>query len=610
MRLSDYRKTAPKKFWDTFPSASLPLKCSTQVNVKALENRVNSAMHLLTDEQIQRANKIIGYLKNGAPAHQKDCLPSCFVPNANSTYLNGPEISDAVAWWLINGFAAGPFNEPPLMHFRVNPLMAIVNSNKVRPVLNVSLPENCSFNSNIDRCKMEKVFMSSPRSFGYSILDCGKNAIMSKFDSCDAYKLIPAVISDLRIQGFMWLEKYFVENRQIFGARTSVANYDMLGNTVRTLSLVNCDIPSHLVHRHLDDIPVVAPSSTNWCQDFSKEFQKVSKDVGIKLAEECKKNEKAFINQTNGKVLGIIFDSKNLTWELPDDKKKKCLRLIHDAINSENISLLNMQKLMGNLNFVSLMCPFLNGFKYPLNSALASLQKNPKIVCKLSQEAKNDLSVWAAFLLDEVKVNPISPRPIDPPLFHKKFISDAAGCNETDIEVGVGCLGLNEDGVIVWAYQMFWDKHFISEACDNKGCKLGHKTTTLEMIGLLLPFLLCSRLLRNQHIVFLVDNLACVYGWENRSVKGDETASIIIRAIMLLAAKIGCYVHVKHLPRVSSWEADTVDRMSRKLTTRSNDRKMLDSFKNPELPEPFVEWLKNPREDWDLPVKLVDCIDE
>jgi hypothetical protein len=62
---------------------------------------------------------------------------------------------------------------------------------------------------------MEKVYMSSPRLFGYSVCDAGCNAFMSKFDSADAYKNVPCRIYDLRLQGFSWLSKFFIETKQI-----------------------------------------------------------------------------------------------------------------------------------------------------------------------------------------------------------------------------------------------------------------------------------------------------------------------------------------------------------------------------------------------------------
>jgi hypothetical protein len=77
----------------------------------------------------------------------------------------------------------------------------------------------------------------------------------------DAYKNVLCKPEDFRLQGFSWLGKFFVKLKQVFGATTAVANLNVLGNIVLKITLLDCDIPSHLVHRQLDDVPAVAPFS-------------------------------------------------------------------------------------------------------------------------------------------------------------------------------------------------------------------------------------------------------------------------------------------------------------------------------------------------------------
>jgi hypothetical protein len=98
--------------------------------------------------------------------------------------------------------------------------------------------------------------MSSARNFGYSIIEAGPGCLIAKPDIMDAYKNMPAKISDLRYQGFMWLGKYFVALRQMFGAKGAVQNFDIHSNTVKTIALSKCRIPSKFVHWQLDDVPI------------------------------------------------------------------------------------------------------------------------------------------------------------------------------------------------------------------------------------------------------------------------------------------------------------------------------------------------------------------
>jgi hypothetical protein len=90
-------------------------------------------------------------------------------------------------------------------------------------------------------------------------------------------------------------------------------------------------------------------------------------------------------------------------------------------------------------------------------------------------------------------------------------------------------------------------------------------------------------------VVFETDNMACYYGWDNKYVKGDMTASFIIRALCVPSAYLNCNIHVNQLPRLSTWETGVVDRLSRNTTTTSNYLRLVESFGN--LKAPFQSLL-------------------
>ena len=134
---------------------------------------------------------------------------------------------------------------------------------------------------------------------------------------------------------------------------------------------------------------------------------------------------------------------------------------------------------------------------------------------------------------------------------------------------------------------------------------MGNKTTTLEFSGILIPFLLCYQLLANKHVVIGVDNISCLYAWERGYSKEDNTASVLVRVLVLLSAKLACVVHMVHVPRDTTWESKLADRLSRRKTTQQSDKNLLAQFTHPSLPKPFRDWMANPCEDWQLPEKLV-----
>ncbi len=134
-------------------------------------------------------------------------------------------------------------------------------------------------------------------------------------------------------------------------------------------------------------------------------------------------------------------------------------------------------------------------FKQPISQCLAEISSSAKPDSKvdISREAKDDLMVWAGFLSSDYKWLPINREIHVPPLRFKEFVSDAAGLADTADawkKPSCGCVGFAEDGTVVFANQFIWPENFITSSVDEKGVKFVDKTTTLEMIGLLMPLLL------------------------------------------------------------------------------------------------------------------------
>ena len=138
--------------------------------------------------------------------------------------------------------------------------------------------------------------------------------------------------------------------------------------------------------------------------------------------------------------------------------------------------------------------------------------------------------------------------------------------------------------------------------------KLGSKTTPLEFLGILLPFMVRPELVANKHVVVKVNNINCFYDWINRKTSGGIMALILIRALHVISAYLSCIAHVEHLPRKSSWDATVEDRLLREKTTLKCDVKMMSSFDFKPLPKCLWDWIRNPSEDWSLADKLLQCV--
>ena len=375
------------------------------------------------------------------------------------------------------------------------------------------------------------------------------------------------------------------------------------------------------MHRTLDDVPVVTPATSVYGPRFAAAYQDICRKLNIQLAPACPQLEKAFLDSTVGTVLGIRFDTAMLTWTVSPEKRDNILRDVAGPLAGAPLTLEQMQHLMGVLQDFGQMCPFLNGFKQPLNSFLASLLQKPDPARALPSQVRTDLRIWANVITASVVPLPIPHRPLPPGLSALHFVSDAACARYVTVDGrripcdrpghrGAASIGIGSQGEIWLCARVTWPAYLLLKARDEKNRAYGCKSTTLELVGLILPIITVPHLLQGKEVCFHVDNLATVYGWENKGVAKDSSASVMIRSLHLIATYLGCIVHVRHLPRMSDTNARLADRLSRKSTTTGRDRARIRRAMKPTIPPALRRWMESPKPDWDLPGELLHDVQQ
>jgi len=614
--LKDYSKDPDPSFWSSFPKADLPHEIGSKVNKDKLKFLIEKYKSEWTEPKKKRADRLYKDLSEGGGAYQETDLPPATFPNAKSSFMHGQMLTEKIASFIEEGFVKGPFVAAPLRGFRANTLMAVHRNGKVRPVINMSGPAGGSFNENILSHKLEKVKMATAKEFSYEVIEAGKGAIMSKFDLKDAFKLIPARKDDWKLQGFKWLGSFFVETQMIFGAVPSVSNFDRLGSVVVELAKSKAGTPSKKVCRTLDDITIVSPKDSGITEIFSQALKEVCEFASVPLADPCPLKEKAFINETRGIILGIGFDTDRAEWYLSEEKAEKHSSRILSAAQKKYIDLKETQKVMGVINDLTQLCPFAKIFQATGNRFLAGFEANENILKNVEELVAQDWLICVRIIKSAIKGIPIPRRPGMQSLGCLVFTSDAAGSKFDSLkgerffhnipgDRGVACV-LSEEKEIKWYCRTPWSKNLLETSRDKRGKYYGSKTTTLEAVGLLLPFLSIPEALAGKDIVFRTDNIAVVFGWESKSVKFDRTASIMIKAVVLLASFLGCRVFVEHLPRMSSMEASIADHLSRLSSMEDEDWVMIEEAAVGSLEGALREWIEDPTEDERLPFVLLD----
>ena len=109
-----------------------------------------------------------------------------------------------------------------------------------------------------------------------------------------------------------------------------------------------------------------------------------------------------------------------------------------------------------------------------------------------------------------------------------------------------------------------------------------------------------------KEIIFKIDNIAVSWGWQRGYVKGDKTASEILKAARYLAGFLGTTIYIDHVDRMSSEMASLADELSRR--EKSKNPEMAERLKRA-LYRPVTgylkRWLENPITGEDLSYNLL-----
>ncbi len=618
--LASYSTAPNAAFWENFPAFYPVPKAQNRINLELLEEMVSNCWDRWGSQQRRIAKKTLNTLREGASTELSHSLPGMNYPNAKSAIEYGEMLTDSIAYWVKTGMVAGPFEAPPLSGFRCNPLMAVAQKTKVRPVLNLSAPLGGSFNAAIVTTALRKLQMSTAKEFGYAVLRAGRFSEMAKYDMVDAFKLIPGLPDQWRMFGFSWLGKYFFDVTTVFGSGSAPANFDGLPETVANITEVMGQVPKSGLFRQLDDSPYVSAAGSGNTEKFAKAYVDLCQRLRIPLAEMDPDREKAFGPGCTGSVLGIKFDSATLSWSLPVEKAESIVQVIDRFLMAATCNLFWAQKLHGKLNDFAQMMPFAKGFRFNILELLCSFEGNENGRRLVKTGLKRDLFIWKNCVLAAIGGLPLCSPPTGAPLSAMCFVSDAAGAAfewtegrsanvTTDGDRGAASVGYTS-GKIFFCGGGRWPVDLLTKRKDRCGKFFGTKSTFLESVGLLIPFVTIPSKLRSRHVLLQVDNLNVVYAWEKRNSRSDAETSAVIRALHTIEAWLPCKIYVQHVARVSTIESALADRLSRRTSTTAKDKELISRLGWHSWSGALTEWLAHPRVDWDLGQKLIVDIEK
>ena len=549
---ADYRVPAGQDFWGCFP---VNLVCPAKPSLRAKELRLVASALGVGDQA--RLERVLGYIEHGADIGCRgEARRASSSSNAPSAFEYGEQVTDAIAEWVVKGYAFGPVGRGQVpAHAKISGIMVRPKPNgSVRVILNLSAPKGCSVNDGIDKLEFPAK-MSSTAAWLWVLDQAGRGCWITKTDWAAAYKHICVREQDTDLQWFSWCGMYFKELCLIFGSASSAGIFDDAAKLVLDLVCREARFPKHMICQHLDDVCAAAAATAKEAlSGFDKSFQKVAGSLGVELAPRDDP-DKSFAPATAGVVFGVWYDTVAWTWALPADKLARLCSLLGEAIVAEQMDSKEMRSLAGKLIHIRALVPAGRFNIEKIMAVYAAAGRSDSV--RVSAGCRRQLKFWLLFV--QVCSGRVAiPRPPGRLVAGAlQAFTDAAGGSRESVGRGTG--GVMGD----WWYYIPWASRINAGGWRVDGKKVGRKLSALELVGPLVVVAAAHRLCRGQALTVWVDNAGSVQVFNKGYSRSCRLCTTVAKATATVAAGIGCDIQVVKVTRCSSAGAVLADCLSK-----------------------------------------------
>lgn len=446
------------------------------------------------------------------------------------------------------GRVSGPYSYPPYDSFIQSPITLIAKKGSESPdpvestrlIFDLSYPRGESLN---DYTPVSAKSVEYPP-FDKSISMClkeGRSCFLSKTDCKSAFLMLP-----LAPDQFKWVimmcehphtgvKYYFCLKTVCFGSGTSCFLYMKLSNALAHIFRFRSQGGD--ISNLLDDF-LTCKADEVGCNSYLHMFMDICSEINLPLSEE----KTCFATQLIV-FLGLLIDTVSQTISIPEDKLERGRRELDIVLRSRKITVHQLQRLTGLLNFFCRAIVPGRAFTRRLYSKMAGLKQYHHL--RVDQEMKADVRVWLQFLeMDEAVCRPFMDFSKVMHADQLMFFTDGALDDE---RLGVGGCFEND-----------WFSGLMPRGeCGHFASRL--TIQMIEMYGILLGLSLWIDRLRNRRVVIFCDNEAVMH-MINKSTSSCRVCMIMLRMITLWSMKNNTRVFCTYIKSSENWRADLLSR--------------------------------------------------
>lgn len=306
--------------------------------------------------------------------------------------------------------------------------------------------------------------------------------------------------------------------------------------------------------QHLDDICGACSAGSDSLEKLEAAFRRVAEEMGVKLAP-TSDPVKTFSPCTRGVVLGVVYDTVAWTWTIPEKKLNQLLSQIQAALAVPRLKQHEVWSLAGRILHYAALVPLGRvNLVHIIKAAGLSTERNSWV--PMLAPLSDQLHFWLMALRASSGCVAI-PRPPQFPSETLEFFTDAAGGSQ--ISSGHGSGGI---GVGFW-YILPWGRMINSGVRASDGKRISRKLSALELVGPLVCVAAGAHLCRGQPVRVWVDNSGSISIFRKGYSTSCALSSTLVKAMVVVAAGIGCKLTVDKITRCSNEGAVLADELSK-----------------------------------------------
>lgn len=376
------------------------------------------------------------------------------------------------------------------------------------------------------------------------VLTAGRHCLIFKRDIKDAFRNIPVAIGDHWLLGFEWDGILYKETCLPFGLRTAPAIFNLFAEALHWI-LQYATNWSEIEH-YLDDFMLIVPliqATPLFIATLRYQYIAVTDFLGVPRNDA--KNQEGQVVP----ILGYEVDTNLLEARIPKEKLIHINKLCAKALEKPSISLREVQKLAGLLNFCSQVVQLGRVYMREIWNFVGSFPLNcpHQMKRRWSTAARKDIYWWHTLL---PQYNGIS------------FF----GVERSEVYIFTDACKTGLGGLVFNGYEGCWklaaphlrlDQVFMASS-DYIESEEHFDINPLEVAAVLAAFRKWAHLWHYFRVIVVTDNTTTHTGLTKDTVRGAANAPL--RKIMLIAAELDIEITSRWLAGSQNTLADALSR--------------------------------------------------